>query len=196
MREELSLQGMSMDYAGIALYYFLPNKEERLLQERQEPYGWDWEEKETEELICFVRRARQEIERRKVVLSADIADIRITRQLRIFIGGVELKVRPMAKTVLILFLKHPEGIALKQIGNYEGELLLYYRRVMRSLEPNAARQRVKRILDLFNNDLNVNIARVNSAVSRLAGGNSEYRIQGNAGQLKTIRLDRSKVHWE
>ncbi len=196
MREELSLQGMSMDYAGIALYYFLPSKEERLLQERQEPYGWDWEEKETEELICFVRRARQEIERRKVVLSADIADIRITRQLRIFIGGVELKVRPMAKTVLILFLKHPEGIALKQIGNYEGELLLYYRRVMRSLEPNAARQRVKRILDLFNNDLNVNIARVNSAVSRLAGGNSEYRIQGNAGQLKTIRLDRSKVHWE
>jgi len=185
-----------MDYAGIALYYFLPSKEERLLQERQEPYGWDWEEKETEELICFVRRARQEIERRKVVLSADIADIRITRQLRIFIGGVELKVRPMAKTVLILFLKHPEGIALKQIGNYEGELLLYYRRVMRSLEPNAARQRVKRILDLFNNDLNVNIARVNSAVSRLAGGNSEYRIQGNAGQLKTIRLDRSKVHWE
>ena len=106
------------------------------------------------------------------------------------------KLRPMAKTVLLLFLQHPEGIPLKCIGDHREELAVYYRRCSRSLDPAAIDRSISRILDIFSNDLNVNIARVNAAVDMLAGKASLYRIQGAPGHAKTILLDRSLVVWE
>ena len=137
------------------------------LEEPQGVYGARFEETETEELLCFIKRAVQEVERRGILLSPPIETIRVTKTLRVFVGRNELKIRPMAKTILLLFLKHPEGIALKQIASYESELAILYRRVSRSSSPAEIEYRVKRILDLFNNDLNVNIARVNRAVAAL-----------------------------
>ena len=127
-------------------------RDDRLLEEATAP--WDnrpLEERETEELVCFVRLALQEMARRSCPFAAVGAKtIRITRGLRIYIGPNELKIRPMSKTVLLLFLKHPEGIALKQIGNYRGEMEGYYRRLSRSSDPSAVQERVLRILDNFN----------------------------------------------
>lgn len=172
----------------------------RLLEEDTAP--WDsrpLEERETEELVSFVRQALQELARRSCPLAAvGVKSIRITRGLRIFIGPNELKIRPMSKTVLLLFLKHPEGIALKRIGDYRGEMERYYRRLSRSSDPAAVQERVLRILDIFNNDLNVNISRINAAVAQLVKDPSQilYRIGGAAGTPKSILLDRSLVIWE
>ena len=52
------------------------------------------------------------------------------------------------------------------------------------------------MLDLFNNEINVNIARVNRAVAALVDDASYYRIDGAAGHPKRIRLDRKRVIWE
>ena len=102
----------------------------------------------------------------------------------------------MAKTILLLFLKHPEGIALKQIATYELELAKIYRGVSRSSNPSEIENRVQRILDLFNNDLNVNIARVNRALAQLVDNAADYQIVGIAGLPKRIPLDRKWVIWE
>ncbi|MBO4635128.1 MAG: hypothetical protein J5669_07130 [Bacteroidales bacterium] len=124
--------------------------------------------------------------------------IRITKELRVFVGQKELKIRPMAKSVLLLFLRHPEGIVLKRIGDYRAELTALYRRVTRSDDPSQAELRVTRILDLFSNELNVNISRVNAAVSGLVGREKEalYRVEGRSGTAKGIGLDRGKVLWD
>ena len=176
----------------LAIYYLV-----RLgLEEAQAPYGVKWEEKETEELLTFVRLALREVERRGKVRRPVTQPVRITRSLRVYIGPQELKVRPMAKTVLLLFLRHPEGIPLKDIVDYRVELAAYYRRVSRCSEPGEIEKRVLRILDYFNNDLNVNIARVNKAVAELVDGAETYRIDGPAGQPKRIPLDRKWVVWE
>lgn len=166
------------------------------LEEPKGLYGARFEETETEELLCFIKRAVQEVERRGILLSPPIETIRVTKTLRVFVGRNELKIRPMAKTILLLFLKHPEGIALKQIASYESELAILYRRVSRSSSPAEIEYRVKRILDLFNNDLNVNIARVNRAVAALVDNAADYRIVGFAGCPKRILLDRKWVVWE
>ena len=162
------------------------------------------EEQETEALVHFVRRADQEIERRggqappRLTAVTGCEAIRVTRSLRVFIGARELKVRPMSKTVLLLFLRHPEGIPLKQIGNYRKELEQLYRRLSRSDDPETVSGRVLRILDFFNNELNVSISRVNAAISSLVDGTQrqQYCIGGRAGTPKFIPLDREKVIWE
>ena len=168
---------------------------------------WDgrpMEERETEELVHFIRRARVEIQRRGgacpswLETSAIYDNIRITRSLRVYIGKRELKVRPMCKTVLLLFLRHPEGIPLKQIGLHRKELEQYYRRLSRSDDPDLIQSRVLRMLDFFNNELNVSISRVNAAISALVEENKRpfYCIGGRAGSPKNIPLDREKVIWE
>lgn len=166
------------------------------LEEPRVPYGLKWEEKETEELLTFVRLAMLEIERRGLNPRPLEQTVRITRGLRVYIGPQELKVRPMAKTVLLLFLRHPEGIPLKDIVDYREELAALYRRVSRCSEPVEIEKRILRILDLFNNDLNVNIARVNKAVAALVDDADHYLIVGSAGKPKRIPLDRKWVVWE
>jgi len=159
------------------------------------PYGAGWEERETEELLTFVRLAMKEVARRGIK-APQLEAVRITRTLRIYIGQKELKVRPMAKTVLLLFLKHPEGIALKSITDYQKELRMYYRRVSRSCDNTTIDQRVCRMMDIFNNDLNVSIARVNSAIANLVDKADNYQIMGTAGAPKRINLDQKLVIWE
>ena len=159
-------------------------------------YGDRIEEMETEELLSFVRRASQEMKRRGVRPPPLSQKVRVSRDLRIFIGPSELKLRPMAKSVLLLFLRHPEGIPLKQMASFEGELRSFYRRVSRSCDPSAIDGRVARMLDCFNNEVNVNIARVNAAVRALVEQPNLYRIGGSHGGAKGIELDRTLVIWE
>ena len=166
------------------------------LEEPRPLYGINWEEQETEELITFVQLAMQEVKKRKSLPLLPQKTVRITRGLRVFVGSTELKVRPMAKSILLLFLKHPEGIPLKQITCYRGELSRLYGRVSRSSDPLEIEGRITRMMDLFNNDLNVNIARVNKALAALVDNAPQYRIQGKAGDAKRIWLDRKWVIWE
>ena len=193
-------QKKMLDWGLIALFYcgYLPEtgegtdlKDDALLECR-----------ETEELVQFVQSALGEIRRRgatEAIMAGLLPEsVHITRELRIFIGRQEVKVRPMAKTVLLLFLRHPEGIPLKRIADYHQELLGYYKRVMRCLDNDLAEARVQKILDIFNNDLNVQIARVNAALSALVTPESGpfYRIQGSAGKRKSILLDRRWMVWD
>ena len=101
----------------LAIYFLAFPTGEGQLEDRTGPWGGgSMEEQETEALVSFVRRAGQEIERRggqtppRLRAVAGCEAIRVTRSLRVYIGPRELKVRPMSKTVLLLFLRHPEGI--------------------------------------------------------------------------------------
>lgn len=182
-----------MDKARLILYYLCRGG----LEEPSALYGVRWEEQQTEELITFVRRASEELKRREGLASAlPQTPVRITRTLRIYVGGEELAIRPMAKSILLLFLSHPEGIPLKRIADHRQELVRLYRRVSRSGDPGTIEARVNRILDLFNNELNVNIARVNRALATLRDRHPRYRIEGAAGAPKRIDLGETPVIWE
>lgn len=192
-----------MDWGILALYYLLGRGGS--LEEPGMPYSINWEEQETRDLISFVRLASEELQRREAERRADAwgpmygpapTKVRITQGLRVYIGKEELKIRPMAKAVLILFLKHPEGIQLKCIADYREELAGYYRRVSRSQNREVIEQSIDRIMDCFSNHLNVNIARINAAMETVVENVIPYRIEGAAGEAKNILLDRSLVIWE
>lgn len=165
------------------------------------------ESSESEELITFVRMAVLELRRRKIgeerisgTVSRELKSrrIRVTRELRIYVDGRELHVRPMAKTVFLLFLRHPEGISLKEIWDYRDELRSLYSRVSRSDDRELMERRMANLLDLCNNSLNVNISRVNTALAALIDSAQlqSYTITGRQGTPKSISIDRSLVEWE
>ena len=149
------------------------------------------EEAEAGELAQFVRAASAE----KLSPPPPKDVIRITRGMRIFIGEEELKLRPMSKAILLLFLLHPEGIALKNIIDHREELTYYYARVTRADDPALIEQRVDRVMDLFSNELNVNLSRVNAALSALKK-DGRYHVNGRAGEAKTVNFVRAIVIWE
>jgi hypothetical protein len=189
----LAEKRVQMIYEGVLALFYLCSPE---LEEPQIPYNINWEEQETADLLAFVQLATKELSLRGLQPTLKPETVRITSSLRIFIGNKELKVRPMAKTVLLLFLKHPEGIPLKHISDYQEELTSYYRRVSKSSTREEIDRRVVKMMDLFNNELNVNIARINRAVANLVDEASSYLITGDAGYPKSIPLNRKWVIWE
>lgn len=165
------------------------------------------ERSESEDLITFVRMAVMELRRREVgeeriteTISRDLKArrIRVTKELRIYVDGRELHVRPMAKTVFLLFLKHPEGITLKDMWDYRDELRSLYSMVSRSGDRELIERRMANLLDLCSNSLNVNISRVNSALAALIDSAhlQSYTITGRHGAPKSISMDRSLVEWD
>lgn len=181
-----------MKQALLAIF-FLSFLESNTLEEGTGAYG-SAEEQQTRDMLAFVRQASVQ----GMMPQCPASTIRITRDLRIYVGPRELKIRPMAKTVLLLFLRHPEGIILKRIGDYKAELTADYRRLMRWEEPTQAELRLQRLLDVFSNELNVNISRVNAALGSLVltSEQARYRVMGAPGQAKSIPLDRTLVLWE
>ena len=169
--------GSMYDLAKLALLFLQLEGGEELEQVPQE-YG-DPQEWETKELLCFVKKAREELRRRDL---PPTGSVRITRQ----------------KRILLLFLRHPEGIFLKDIYNYREELYGYYRHVSKSSDPEAISRSVQRLLDICNNELNINISRVNSAINAILDSQEAdaYRIRGRAGQRKSIPLPEESVIWE
>lgn len=175
----------------LALYFFYHLAQNVGLEIPPAEYSRTQEEVEAAELAQFVESASA----LPVTPHLPSSVIRISRDLQIYIGNQELKLRPMSKAILLLFLLHPEGIELKRIADYEPELTRYYSRLSRSDDKGQISRSIGRVLDVFSNELNVNLSRVNSAISALEK-DSRYLVKGQHRKPKTIPLNRSLVIWE
>ena len=174
----------------LILYYFL-HAHGQCMEEPAAEYAGAAEETEASEAARFVREASA----RNLIPPPSREIIRITRGMRIYIGNEELKLRPMSKAVLLLFLRHPEGIALKDIGDHREELMLLYSRAARTDDPAKIERSVARVLDIFSNELNVNLSRVNAALSALKN-EGKCHFYGSAGMPKSFQILRVLVIWE
>jgi hypothetical protein len=110
----------------------------------------------------------------------------------------EVKMEPLTKAVYLLFLKHPEGIAFKELPDFRKELAECYNRI----KPYGLNDRViKSIEDVTNpllNSINEKCSRVKAAIlaevdTSLA---DQYYITGRGGEKKRVTLPRKLVIWE
>ena len=112
-------------------------------------------------------------------------------------NGQALPLRPLAKALFILFLRHPEGILLKERDRYRQELEEIYSVIC----PNAAiedvRARVGRLVDLQDNSFSEKASVLNARLEELlpVGVADNYKIQGNNGHPRRIPLNPLLVHW-
>ncbi len=126
--------------------------------------------------------------------------IRITASKRIFLmdyGNQELVLQPLMKSLYILYLKHPEGISLYDLVDYETELLDIYSSISNLANLHVLRNNIKRLIDRQDNSINEKISRIRAAVRKVcpAGIADLYCIRGPRGQAKRIQVDYQFIQW-
>lgn len=175
-----------------------------------EEYDYDIDELEARQLLELVRKASEKLQEKgysaKEIDSycskkEELEQIVITDDYRILLpdrDNTEIIMTPLVKTVFILFLRHPEGISFKAMPDYEQELYNIYLHVGRRSDIDAIRQSVNRLVDPFDNALNISRSRISRSLSNYFQGSKlgQYIISGRQGEKKRIALDRSYVTWE
>ena len=125
----------------------------------------------------------------------------VTKDCRIVLpdyNDMEIKMEPLVKAVYLLFLRHPEGIAFKQLPDYREELTAIYVKLKPAGLTERAMQSIEDVTNPMLNSINEKCARIRGA---FVGQFDEYMaksyyVYGARGEAKRIALDRSLVVWE
>ena len=169
------------------------------------------EEDETEKLKHGVIEMLNELKSRGVSLwflknympekEKKLSRILIDENYRIFMldyDNMEIVMPPLARSLFILFLRHSEGIRIKDMGDHYEEL----REIYSELNPRGSKDKndrsIRDIVDPTKNSINEKLTYVRRAfVSCFKEELAEhYCITGTRGNARTITLDRDLVIWE
>ena len=168
------------------------------------------EEIPTEELIEEIRERILKLRQRGIaeyileqLIHPDnrLSRLVVTKDWRIVLpdyNNMEIKMEPLAKAVYLLYLKHPEGIAFKQLPGFKEELLQLYKLLRPSGLTVKALQSVEDVTNPTLNSINEKCARIRAAFlgqfdDYMA---KSYYVDGPRGEAKKIALPRNLVVWE
>lgn len=137
----------------------------------------------------------------RILNKEKLSRLHITRDFRIFLpdyNNMEIEMTPLPKTVFILFLRHPEGIAFKCLPDYREELKEIYLKMKPAGWTAAVEHSIKALTDPFDNSINEKCARIREVFlgkfkEHLA---ENYFVTGKRGEPKKITLPRELVTWE
>jgi len=130
-----------------------------------------------------------------------LSRLTITKDCTIFLteyDNKELKMEPLVKAVYLLFLKHPEGIAFKELPGYQDEL----KQIYSTLRPLGLTERAARSIEDVTNPLSNSINEKCSRIRAILQAEidvslvEQYCIIGKSGEEKKIILPRNLVIWE
>ena len=127
--------------------------------------------------------------------------IRVTKDYRILLPDrfdTVIRLRPLVKTVFLLFLRHPEGIRFGDLPAYRNELMDLYLGITRRPSGPETEASIDRLIDPRDNSIHEKAANLAAALSKYFPPERmhAYTLTGKAGAPKRIRLDRSRVEWE
>lgn len=132
---------------------------------------------------------------------AQLSRLVITKDYRILLpeyNDIEIKMEPLIKAVYLLFLKHPNGIAFKELADYREELLDIYKTLKPMGLSNRTIQSIEDVTNPLLNSINEKCARIRSAFVKEfdEGLAKNYFVTGERGEAKKISLPRDLVIWE
>ena len=151
------------------------------------------------EAMGLLRKRLAEIE---VLEGTDDGErIRVTKDRRILLPDrfdTEIRLRPLVKTVFLLFLRHPEGIRFGNLAAYRNELMDLYLGITRRPSGPETEASIDRLIDPRDNSIHEKAANLAAALSKYFPPEKlhAYTLTGKAGAPKRIRLDRARVEWE
>ena len=180
-----------------------------LLQEPAADYAGMMEGMEAADLLSLVREATRRLKEMGVEpAGAELGEsdeppveLYIDRQYHIRLGnphGQEIPFRPLVRALFILFLKHPEGILLKERIHFRRELEEIYGVIAPHVDAQDRRRRVMRLTDPEENAFSENLSVLNATLDRILplSQAQEIKVQGYNGRPRRVLLSTLKVHWE
>ena len=113
-------------------------------------------------------------------------------------GGVEVKMDDLTKALYFFYLRHPEGVALKELQTYEKEILHHYMAITGRDDPAVIRKSIEGLLNPYGNNLNVCISRIKKAFRDIVGDRIArfYYVDGHHGEARKVAINRDLVIWE
>ena len=161
------------------------------------------------ELFDLLQKVQDKLQEKGYTVHIDKADevlplepqtLHISKDYRIYFdcfGLKEIILRPLLRTVFILFLRHPEGIRIKDKAAYRDELLDIYAHIFPTLDEDIRRERIDRLIAPGQNAFSENLSHLNKALSSLLGqAAASYHVYGTNGHPRRILLDPVLVVWE
>ena len=193
---------MENDWIDARVLWALLNAVDKdCLGEPSVDYGGLLDGLEAAELIVLMEKAQERLRELECVEAAEPVDLFIDKRFVIRTGGADgtiLTLRPLVKTLFILFLKHPEGILLKQRDCYRKELEDIYSTINPNTDRDDVKARIARLVDLQDNSFSEKASVLNARLDELLpkGIAGQYQIQGYNGCPRKIWLNPLLVHWE
>lgn len=139
--------------------------------------------------------------RGKILLSASRkSPLTVSGDMKIYLpelNEIQLRMTPLATTVYILFLCHPEGIRLKDIADYRHELTEIYSMVKPGASEAMASASIDELVNPMGNSLNEKLSMIRRSVKRYILDKQmaeHYVINGRRGELYRIALDPQLIH--
>jgi hypothetical protein len=173
------------------------------LQEGGSPYAYEaLELMEARELFNLMGRIRETLAARGIDADEDHSGeptvVHIGKEYDIRIGGIELPLQPLLKTIFIFFLRHPEGICLKDRANYADEISSIYAVISPETSETVREQRMVRLLSPLDNSFSEKLTNLNKRLEEILGKEQStlYRVQGSNGHPRRIPLGTIYVEWE
>jgi len=113
-------------------------------------------------------------------------------------GMLQINLSPTERAIYLLFLNHPEGIRLAEMGDYKVEL----RGILNKVSPSDSRETIEsqleKLCEYNSNSLSERMSRIKRKFDdKLGTAMAEhYYIKGPNGGLKKIDLDRDLLNFE
>lgn len=182
-----------------------------ILEEPEVDYDGMLDRMEAEELLLLMEKLQERLNGlglQAAVLQKPSGSLSARKPTRLFIDksynirldgpvGPSLPLRPLLKAVFILFLKHPEGIRLKERDRYEEELADIYKVIIPNTDAVFRESRIRRLMDIADNSFSEKTSALNARLEELLPGSSgNYKVQGANGCPRRIPLDPLLVTWQ
>jgi hypothetical protein len=113
-------------------------------------------------------------------------------------GMLQIGLSPTERAVYLLFLNHPEGIRLAEMGDYKAEL----RGILNQVSPSDSREMIEgqleKLCEYNSNSLSEKMSRIKRKFDEKLGAamSEHYYIKGPNRGLKKIHLDRAFLSQE
>ena len=113
-------------------------------------------------------------------------------------GNMEVKMGPLPKTLFLFFLRHPEGIAFKEIADHRKELEEIYSKITNSSNRKKINDSITNLVNPGENSINEKCSMVKAAFLKSLDISvaKNYLITGPKGGLKKINLDLNLVTYD
>lgn len=109
----------------------------------------------------------------------------------------EVKMPALSKALYFVYLKHPEGIAIKELMDYKEELMFYYQKVSNR---SCNEKSIDDLVNPIKNSANEKLSRIKKAIevsfSTYEGDPYPFVPTGSKGEKYRVRIEPSDVIWK
>ena len=139
--------------------------------------------------MLFSQNFKQNVPLSRLVIDAD---------KRIFLpdfGNIEIKLRPLEKTLYFFYLDHPEGVGLSFLRGKREEMYEIYSKISSLGSLDEMKGRIDDMVDVTKSSAFEKISKIKAAFVKAIGEElaKSYYIQGGNGEVKKVVLDRGLV---